>query len=214
MLAAEISTEHQGNASIEAHHARAERALVTIKVYTRHKRNCPKRDRSDWARCNCVKWLYIYRDGKCKLVSAKTRSWERAEQKAREVLDSYDPIRQLQRQLEAKSNDCKSQLEIAAAIEQFLQEITRLNRAEATRAKYSLTLSAFRVVRRPKRAGHVSLATGCRDAAALDSFLAGRANYTAQPAPARHHVLFLLHGTGLDYRKSCQENKKGIPRAR
>jgi hypothetical protein len=117
MLAAEISTDHPGNASADDYRAGTERALVTVKVYTRHKRNCPKRDRSDWARCNCVKWLYIYRDGKCKLVSAKTRNWERAAQKAREVLDSYDPIRQLQRQLEAKSNGRKSEVEIAAAVD-------------------------------------------------------------------------------------------------
>jgi integrase len=35
----------------------------------------------------------------------------------------------------------KSQLEISVAVEQFLKEITRLNRAEATHAKYSLTLN-------------------------------------------------------------------------
>src|SRR5689334_12329722 len=47
-------------------------SLLTVKVYTRHTRSCPKRDRPDWARCNCVKWLYIYRDGKDRLISAKT----------------------------------------------------------------------------------------------------------------------------------------------
>lgn len=79
------------------------RTVETVKVYTRHKRTCPKRDRPDWARCNCVKWLYVYRDGKCKLTSAKTRSWERAEQKARELRDSFDVTKQLQRQLEAQN---------------------------------------------------------------------------------------------------------------
>ena len=49
--------------------------------------------------------------------------------------------RQLQRQLEAKARAQKSQLEISIAVEHFLQEITRLNRAEATRAKYTLTLN-------------------------------------------------------------------------
>jgi site-specific recombinase XerD len=50
-----------------------------------------------------------------------------------------NPVRQLQRQLEAKAQ--KRQVEIAAAVENFLQEIARLNRAEATRAKYELTLN-------------------------------------------------------------------------
>src|SRR5450756_2864678 len=117
------------------------RTVETVKVYTRHKRTCPKRDRPDWARCNCVKWLYVYRDGKCKLTSAKTRSWERAEQKARELRDSFDPTKRLQRQLEARINVRKGQVEIALAVEQFFKEVARLNREEATRAKYNLTLS-------------------------------------------------------------------------
>jgi hypothetical protein len=87
-----------------------------------------------------MKWLYIYRDGKYKLVSAKTRSWERAEQKAREVRDTFDPIRQLQRRLEAQSSVDKSQIYIATAVDQFLKEIAHLH-AEATRAKYKLTLA-------------------------------------------------------------------------
>jgi hypothetical protein len=138
MDSAEIGAEHVSTAAV-AQPALGESTLTTVKVYTRHNRNCPKRDRSDWARCNCMKWLYIYRDGKYKLVSAKTRSWEKAEQKARELRDSFDPVRQLQRQLEAKAQ--KRQLEIAAAVDNFLQEIARLNRAEATRAKYALTLN-------------------------------------------------------------------------
>src|SRR5579864_7122779 len=64
---------------------------IAVKVYTRHKRNCPKRSRSDWARCNCVKWLYVHRDGKDRRFSAQTRSWEKAERPAREIRDSFDP---------------------------------------------------------------------------------------------------------------------------
>jgi hypothetical protein len=138
MDSAAIGAEHVSGA-VGAQSTLGESTLTTVKVYTRHNRNCPKRNRSDWARCNCMKWLYIYRDGKYKLVSAKTRSWEKAEQKARELRDSYDPVRQLQRQLEAKAQ--KKQVEIAAAVEAFLQESARLNRAEATRAKYTLTLN-------------------------------------------------------------------------
>jgi len=74
-------------------------------------------------------------------VSAKTRRWERAEQKAREVRDTFDPIRQLQRRLEAQPSLDKSQIDIATAVDQFLKEVARLNRAEATRAKYKLTLA-------------------------------------------------------------------------
>jgi integrase/recombinase XerD len=119
----------------------ASRTVETVKVYTRHKRSCPKVDRPDWARCNCVKWLYVYRNGKCQLTSAKTRSWERAEQKARVLRDAFDPAKQLQRQLEAKINAGNVEVEIAVAVDQFNKEVARLSRAEATRSKYNLTLS-------------------------------------------------------------------------
>jgi hypothetical protein len=97
MLAAEIRTDPHNSPARQAEPLEAESSVTTVKVYTRHNRGCSKREQSDWARCNCMKWLYIYRDGKYKLVSAKTRSWERAEQKAREVRDAFDLIRQLQR---------------------------------------------------------------------------------------------------------------------
>jgi integrase len=87
-----------------------------------------------------MKWLYIYRAGKDKLVSAKTRSWERAEQKALELLDAFDPTKQLQRQLESRLKSADGRVEISLAITQFQKELERLNREEATRAKYNLTL--------------------------------------------------------------------------
>jgi len=140
MLATEISTDLHSSPTLQAEPLEAGSSVTTVKVYTRHNRGCSKREQSDWARCNCMKWLYIYRDGKYKLVSAKTRSWERAEQKAREVRDTFDPIRQLQRRLEAQSSVDKSQIDIATAVDQFLKEIAHLH-AEATRAKYKLTLA-------------------------------------------------------------------------
>lgn len=141
MIATEISTDLHNSPPRQGEPLEGESSVTTVKVYTRHNRSCSKQERSDWARCNCMKWLYIYRDGKYKLVSAKTRSWERAEQKAREVRDTFDPMRQLQRRLEAQSSVNKSQIDIETAVDQFLKEVARLNRAEATRAKYKLTLA-------------------------------------------------------------------------
>jgi hypothetical protein len=101
MLATEISTDLHSSPTLQAEPLEAGSSVTTVKVYTRHNRGCAKRDRPDWARCNCVKWLYVYRNGKNTLTSARTRSWEKAEQKAREIRDAFDPIRQLQRRLEA-----------------------------------------------------------------------------------------------------------------
>jgi hypothetical protein len=115
MLAAEIRTDPHHSPARQAETLEAESSVTTVKVYTRHNRGCSKREQSDWARCNCMKWLYIYRDRKYKLVSAKTRSWERAEQKAREVRDNFDPIRQLQRASSSNANSNNKDLEIKAA---------------------------------------------------------------------------------------------------
>jgi hypothetical protein len=47
-----------------------------------------------WRRCKCAKYLYLLRDGKDTTVSAKTRSWEKAEQQAQEIRESWDPVKQ------------------------------------------------------------------------------------------------------------------------
>src|SRR3984885_518361 len=47
----------------------------TVSVYTRHTSDCSKRDDPHWKRCECVKYIYLLRDGKNKTISAKTRSW-------------------------------------------------------------------------------------------------------------------------------------------
>jgi hypothetical protein len=77
MLATEISTDLHSSPTLQAEPLEAGSSVTTVKVYTRHNRGCAKRDRPDWARCNCVKWLYVYRNGKNTLTSARTRSWER-----------------------------------------------------------------------------------------------------------------------------------------
>jgi hypothetical protein len=172
MLAPEIRTDPHSSPARQAEPLEAESSVTTVKVYTRHNRGCSKREQSDWARCNCMKWLYIYRDGKYKLVSAKTRSWERAEQKAREVRDTFDPIRQLQRRLEAQSSADNSQIDIATAVDQFLKEVARLNRAEATCAKYKLTLARLlKMVCNFRNSSHSPNTVGCGDNKALDKFL-------------------------------------------
>ena len=71
----------------------------TISVYTRHTSICSKADDPHWKRCNCVKYIYLLRDGKNKTISAKTRSWEKAEAQARDIRDSWDPVKQKLREL-------------------------------------------------------------------------------------------------------------------
>jgi len=119
--------------------ARAVNPSPSVSVYTRHKNNCSKNSEPYWKRCNCMKYLYVYCDGRSRQISAKTRSWEKAEQTAQKIRASFDPASQLQQQLEAKSEAAR--MELIVAINEFAKEMARLNREDATRAKYRLTLS-------------------------------------------------------------------------
>jgi integrase/recombinase XerD len=88
-----------------------------------------------------VKYLYLYKDGGSRQVSAKTRSWEKAEERAREIRDSWNPVRQLERALQAKLQQSEPRtISLVDAVGTFLNEVRRLNREEATLGKYRLTL--------------------------------------------------------------------------
>jgi hypothetical protein len=113
----------------------------TVTVYTRHNESCSKNGEPYWKRCHCMKYLYVYRGNTSRQVSAKTRSWERAEERAQEIRDSWSPVRALQRELEAKVRKSEArEVPITDAVALFMKEVERLNREEATRAKYRLTL--------------------------------------------------------------------------
>jgi hypothetical protein len=76
---------------------------MDVTVYTRHISVCPKSDDRLWKRCNCPKWLYYSHEGK--RVSAKTRSWEKAETlaaKANELPKKDDIMDVLRREVEQR----------------------------------------------------------------------------------------------------------------
>src|SRR5205823_5435458 len=52
----------------------------------------------------------------------------------------FDPVKRLERKLEEKARIGDGQVEIARAIDEFLDESKRLNREEDPRSKYALTL--------------------------------------------------------------------------
>ena len=53
----------------------------TISAFPRHTPGCSKKTDPYGRRCNGRKSLYIYEDVKVRIQSAKTRTWERAEQR-------------------------------------------------------------------------------------------------------------------------------------
>jgi integrase len=100
----------------------------TCTVFVRHASGCSDRAKGpQWHRCDCRKWLLIY-DGttrKQRKVSAKTRSWEKAEEAARLWLDQYDPTKVELRALRAEKE--MHTVTIEKAVFSYLQDmITRL----------------------------------------------------------------------------------------
>src|SRR6266852_9432946 len=113
----------------------------TVPAHPRHNESCAKNGEPYWKRCHCMKYLYVYRENTSRQVSAKTRSWEKAEERAQEIRDSWSPVKALQRALEEKVRKSETrEVLITDAVALFLKEVERLNREEATRAKYWLTL--------------------------------------------------------------------------
>jgi hypothetical protein len=63
-------------------------------------------------------------DGKNKTVSAKTRSWDKAEQQAQEIRESWDPVKQKLRELdELKEARELGEVTITHALERWLASV-------------------------------------------------------------------------------------------
>jgi len=96
-----------------------QRMAVTVSVITRHAKGCKDRKKgSDWKKCNCRKAILVYEgggSGKNRRISAKTRSWEKAEKAAQEIRDSFDPDKvELKRLRAAKEREQKSIVDAVA----------------------------------------------------------------------------------------------------
>jgi len=74
-----------------------------VAVYTRHKPECPNKGNPYWRKCRGTKYLYVYANGASWQISAKTRSWKKAEERAQEIRESFDPAKQFQQDFEAKT---------------------------------------------------------------------------------------------------------------
>jgi integrase len=87
-------------------------------VIVRHAAECRDRDKgADWRKCDCRKSILRY-DGatqKQSRVSAKTRSWEKAEDAARDWLDQFDPLRLEIKRLKAEKEVKTVSIEQAVA---------------------------------------------------------------------------------------------------
>src|ERR1700741_5211303 len=76
----------------------------TVKVIVRHSSTCKDKSKgAEWRKGRCSKTLLVYESdkGKNRRISAKTRSWERAEDAAQELRDLWDPRLQRLKKLES-----------------------------------------------------------------------------------------------------------------
>ena len=71
-----------------------------------------------------MKYIYLLRGGKNKTISAKTRSWEKAEDQAQEIRDSWDPVKQKLRELgELQQAKELGEVTIAYALDRWLTTV-------------------------------------------------------------------------------------------
>lgn len=116
-------------------------APQTISIYTRHGSRCSKRGSTNEQkaaakyekRCNCPKWIYLFHDGQDYRFSAGTRTWEKAEEKKRELEDSLDPVKAELRRLKTEQQLLRKP--ISDAIDEFLSDAEARNLAPTSQSK-------------------------------------------------------------------------------
>jgi len=123
----------------------------TVSVYTRHSVGCSKAGEPQWRRCKCPKYLYLLKDGTRRTVSAKTRSWEKAEAKAQEIRDAWDPLKHKERDLEERERaQLAQEVLIEEAVERWLKSIYADIERRHTRKKYDTAARKIRSWARSK----------------------------------------------------------------
>ncbi|PYY21032.1 MAG: hypothetical protein DMG62_21065, partial [Acidobacteria bacterium] len=99
-----------------------------LSVYTRHYPPCAQTD-SNYRRCRCPKWMNgTLPTGKFVRLSAKTRSWELAERKARALELAHDPLR-------PPDQPNALRIRIEQAVKDFLEDEEARQLAKTSRAQ-------------------------------------------------------------------------------
>ncbi len=89
----------------------------TVKVIVRHSADCKHKDKGPQYRgCQCRKSLWIYEAGRERRMTTKTRSWSEAEDRAKDIRDSWDPEKQELKRLRAQKEAQQVRLEEAVAL--------------------------------------------------------------------------------------------------
>ena len=98
---------------------------LSMKILTRHSTDCPHREKgAEYRKCKCRKSVYQYDAGKVSYLSAKTRSWDKAEEFMRRLLDARDPVKKALAEI-----DEREQAKTAAEAAEKVARIIDVNRA-------------------------------------------------------------------------------------
>ena len=104
---------------------------MALFVYARHISDCPKKSDRFWKRCRCPKWIRGVLSGSTIRQTADTRSWEKAEDKRRQLEEEAEQRAAAIRTGEAPSRTSEP-ISVKDAVKRFLASKRNENLAEST----------------------------------------------------------------------------------
>ena len=104
---------------------------MALFVYARHTSDCPKKSDRFWKRCRCPKWIRGVLDGSTIRQTADTRSWEKAEDKRRQLEEEAEQRAAAIRDGEAPSRTSEP-ITVKDAVKRFLASKRNENLADST----------------------------------------------------------------------------------
>ncbi len=105
---------------------------MIISVYARHSSDCSNRANPHYKRCRCPKWLYWRVDGTPNRASAGTRSWEKAEGKARGLEHEFEARKLASKQEHTIEISEPSLMTIEVATDRFIEDKRLQNCTDGT----------------------------------------------------------------------------------
>jgi integrase/recombinase XerD len=112
---------------------------MTLSIYTRHSKNCAHQENRLWKDCNCPKWIQRSANGTFNRWSAKTRSWEQAEERC-SLLKNGSAVESRQQSAPAittsqRAVSRQTRVSVARAVDEFLVDAKSRNLEDSTLSK-------------------------------------------------------------------------------
>ena len=185
---------------------------MALFVYARHTSDCPKKSDRFWKRCRCPKWIRGLLNGSTIRQTADTRSWEKAEDKRRQLEEEAEQRAAAIRTGEAPSRTSEP-ISVKDAVKRFLASKRNENLAESTLDKLTTIFQ--------KQFSHWASSAGFQHLADITTadLEAFRDTWTDGPLAKKKtgtvgRVFLLLHAPRLDQvqsRGSVGSNPSGRP---